>query len=374
VIRNSLRVRLLAPVLILVLAVVVLAAVVLAVVEANRVKSDAVGLIERQSRALQSLLSVTRSIMVERVQSSMKLLRERGESVGAPGVGPTITVQGRQANDLLFGKKAQGNSFDLVDGVTSIMGGTATLFSLTGEDFVRISTNVKKEDGTRAIGTQLDPNGPVIVEIRKNHPFYGVVDILGNPYVTGYEPIFDDTRKVIGIWYVGYKTDLQPLETVISSSRVLDAGFVALFDGKGKLRFHSKVGATADPAAIEKIAKEQPADWTIVKEDVPGWGFSLMSAYPKSDIDSVIVRQTIWIAAIGLLICLILFGLQSVLIWSRVLQPIQHLTTVADELSLGKFNHTITEVKLTDEIGTLARAIARLSNSVRLAMERLSKK
>ncbi len=373
-IRNSLRFRLLAPVLILVLAVVVLAAVILAVVDASRVRSDATALIERQSRALQSLLSVTRSIMLERVQSSMKLLRERGEAIGPPAAGPTITVPGRQANDLLFGKKPQGNAFEVVDGLTAIMGGTATLFSRTGDDFVRVSTNVKKEDGSRAIGTQLDPNGPVIVEIRKNRPFYGVVDILGNPYVTGYEPILDESRKVIGIWYVGYKTDLQPLETVISGSRVLDSGFIALFDGKGKLRFHSKTGATTDPEAIQKIAQDQPADWTIVKEDVPGWGFSLISAYPKSDINGVIARQTLWIAAVGLIICLVLFGLQSALIWSRVLQPIQHLTTVADELSLGKFNHTITETKLTDEIGTLARAIARLSNSVRLAMERLSKK
>ena len=62
------------------------------------------------------------------------------------------------------------------------------------------------------------------------------------------------------------------------------------------------------------------------------------------------------------------------LIWSRVLQPIQHLTSVADEISMGKWEHTISEVNLKDEIGTLARAIARLSNSVRLAMDRLSKR
>jgi len=63
-----------------------------------------------------------------------------------------------------------------------------------------------------------------------------------------------------------------------------------------------------------------------------------------------------------------------VLIQSRVLQPIQRLTEVADALSMGKMNNIIEEVKLKDEIGTLAKAIARLSNSVRLAMERLSKR
>ena len=88
----------------------------------------------------------------------------------------------------------------------------------------------------------------------------------------------------------------------------------------------------------------------------------------------VIVRQSIWIGVIGLVVCLLLLGLQSALIWRRVLKPVQHLTVVAEELSLGKWNHTIDEVNLKDEIGTLARAIARLSNSVRLAMDRLSKR
>ncbi len=373
--RHSLRVRLLLPVLALVIVVVVVVTLVLATVEADRVKADTATSIDRQSVALQSLFSVTRSIMLDRVHSSKALLRERSDAMGQAAIGPSITVAGHPVNDLVFGSKPQGNAFDLVDGVTKTMGGTATLFSRAGNDFVRISTNVKKDDGSRAIGTLLDPKGPVIANIRKGMSFYGVVDILGNPYVTGYDPIFNETHDgVIGIWYVGYKTDLQSLDKVISDSRVLDSGFIALFDGTGKLRFHSRTGATTDPALMEKIAREQPADWTLSKQDVPGWGFTLVSAYPKSDVNHVIVRQSLWIGGIGLLICLVLLGLQSALIWNRVLKPVQNLTAVADELSLGKWNHSIDEVNLKDEIGTLARAIARLSNSVRLAMDRLNKR
>ena len=50
------------------------------------------------------------------------------------------------------------------------------------------------------------------------------------------------------------------------------------------------------------------------------------------------------------------------------------VTEVADAISMGKLDNVIAEVKFKDEIGTLAKAIARLSNSVRLAMDRLSKR
>jgi hypothetical protein len=40
------------------------------------------------------------------------------------------------------------------------------------------------------------------VNINKGEAFYGEVDILGKPYVTGYDPIKDASGKVIGIWYV----------------------------------------------------------------------------------------------------------------------------------------------------------------------------
>ena len=82
--------------------------------------------------------------------------------------------------------------------------GTATIFVKHGDEYVRVATNVKKDDGSRAIGTVLDPKGKAIESIRKGEPFYGEVDILGKPYITGYKPIRDSSQKVIGIYYVGY--------------------------------------------------------------------------------------------------------------------------------------------------------------------------
>jgi hypothetical protein len=62
---------------------------------------------------------------------------------------------------------AQRLGFDVVDEVVKENGGTATLFVEAGDEYVRVATNVKKDDGSRAIGTTLDPSGPAIEKIKK---------------------------------------------------------------------------------------------------------------------------------------------------------------------------------------------------------------
>ena len=74
----------------------------------------------------------------------------------------------------------------------------------SGADYVRVATNVKKDDGSRAIGTVLDPKGKAIVYINRNEAFFGEVMILGKPYIAGYEPMHDAANNVIGVYYVGY--------------------------------------------------------------------------------------------------------------------------------------------------------------------------
>jgi hypothetical protein len=141
---------------------------------------------------------------MDKVHKSMDLLKAQAAKLGAPKIDGTDTVAGKSVPAIFFGSTKIDNNFDLVDDVVKQMGGTATIFVKSGSDYVRVSTNVKKDDGSRAIGTVLDPNGKAIVSINKNEAFFGDVDILGKPYTTGYDPIHDASGAVIGIYYVGY--------------------------------------------------------------------------------------------------------------------------------------------------------------------------
>jgi hypothetical protein len=140
----------------------------------------------------------------EDVQAAMQLLKSKAATLGAPSINGEEAVAGKNLPALHFGATKMNNNFVLVDEVQKEVGGTATIFVKSGAEFVRVATNVKKDDGSRAIGTILDPKGRAIAAIAKGESYFGEADILGKPYVTGYEPIRDASSNVIGVYYVGY--------------------------------------------------------------------------------------------------------------------------------------------------------------------------
>jgi hypothetical protein len=140
----------------------------------------------------------------EDVQAAMQVLKSKATALGKPNIKGQEAVAGKTVPAIYFGESKMNNNFGLVDEVQKEKGGTATIFVKSGNDFVRVATNVKKPDGTRAIGTVLDPKGKAIAAISKGESFYGEVPILGKPYITGYEPIRDENNNIIGVYYVGY--------------------------------------------------------------------------------------------------------------------------------------------------------------------------
>lgn len=143
-------------------------------------------------------------VQIDKVRASMAALKAKTAQLGAPKVEGSDPVAGKDVPALHFGTSKMNNFFDVVDEVAKEHGGTATLFVKAGDEYVRVATNVKKSDGSRAIGTILDPNGPAIAMIQKGDAYYGEASILGKSYITGYEPIRDTSGTVIGIYYVGY--------------------------------------------------------------------------------------------------------------------------------------------------------------------------
>jgi methyl-accepting chemotaxis protein len=93
----------------------------------------------------------------------------------------------------------------IVDRAVGYAGGNATLFVFdeASNQFVRRSTNLKKENGERAVGTQLAPDHPGQAVLRRGEAYKGPAVLFGKSYMTAYYPISNSAGKVIGVLYVG---------------------------------------------------------------------------------------------------------------------------------------------------------------------------
>lgn len=109
---------------------------------------------------------------------------------------------------ILYGGILLNRNYEIVDSVKETVykgekykgrdKGTATIF----QHDLRISTNVKNENGERAIGTRVskEVNMAVLVE---GKPWIDRAFVVNDWYITAYEPIKNINDKIIGILYVG---------------------------------------------------------------------------------------------------------------------------------------------------------------------------
>jgi diguanylate cyclase (GGDEF)-like protein/PAS domain S-box-containing protein len=263
------------------------------------IQSDA----NNQAKTLVRLLSLTDALVSDKANLSMRLLKEQSNALGAPSTEGQINLQERVVPNLLFGKTPITNSLKFVDDLTGLVGGTATVFVKGGDDFVRVTTNVLKNDNSRAIGTILNPNGKAFAALSLGKAFYGVVDILDKPYITRYEPMFDSSGSVIGAYYVGYKVDMKVIRDAVRNTKQLKSGFAMVLDGNNKIRFLSAhvPFAKAERLQTEHLLHEQPENWNFVTEEIPNWGFKVVIAYPLSEARTIALANS-WLALITSLI------------------------------------------------------------------------
>ena len=95
------------------------------------------------------------------------------------------------------------DNYDLVDTVKKDLGNLCTIFIKENGDYTRISTNVLKDDGTRAIGTKLGKSSAAFKSMESGETYLGEAKILDKSYFTSYNPLKDSDGNVIGILFIG---------------------------------------------------------------------------------------------------------------------------------------------------------------------------
>lgn len=116
-----------------------------------------------------------------------------------------LALQGNKLIDSK-GKPIEGN-FEEVDEFSKAMDVIVTVFVKEGEDYTSILSNLKLDNGQRAVGTQLDKAELAYTEIQKGNIYYGEANIFGINYMTAYGPMHNDKGEIIGAYFVGKASD-----------------------------------------------------------------------------------------------------------------------------------------------------------------------
>lgn len=312
----------------------------------------------------------------------------------------------------------------VIDMMTQLAGESATIFQRMNEhgDMLRVATTVLDKNGRRAIGTYIpavNPDGkpnPVISTIMKGGTYTGSAFVVNTKYLTAYEPVRDNTGRIIGMFYVGVqqKGVESRVRHAILQTSVGKTGYVYAITGHGNERgkyIISQKGerdgenlwnnrdsdgryvirsiiekATAlkhDEFAIEKYRWQNPG------EREPRWKIAYLTYFEPWDwvigvsvyedelqtyrtvLSEGLTLMTNFMILAGLIITVVA-GLTSIFISLTIATPIRRITQAAEMITAGDFSQSV-EVNSNDEIGTLSRTFNFMGGKIKESMIEIRK-
>ena len=193
----------------------------------------------------------------------------------------------------------------------------------------------------------------------------------GNVLMATYSnPIIKDNAFVA---LVTVDISLKSLQELISSLHILESGYAFLLSKEHKILVHpdsSKIMKTYYKSSLEynKIIKEN--DQWLYYAHVASTGLTLGIVLPSSEIFSSIHKMSI-ISIILAVVGTLLLIITMLLISRRISKPLQEVTQLTEEISLGNFDTKIKLPKAKDEVYALALSINRMQDSIKRYIQEL---
>jgi HAMP domain-containing protein len=220
----------------------------------------------------------------------------------------------------------------------------------------------------------------------KTHPKVKREDILKDPWLksiavqkvgeTGYTAVHDNMG--INYFHVNPQivgSDLHDLSTKLPAFwKILEAslkgpafGYYDWKDADGKIRPKYMYLASVKDTDLIVAATTYIDEFSRPSRVMEGRMKQIESRYLEAYEDKIKIFYVV-------ILCVVLVLLVRIYFYDRsVIQPIRHLSEVADKISMGELDTPI-QIKEKGEVGALAESIERMQTSVKAAIERLQKR
>ncbi|WP_419785934.1 methyl-accepting chemotaxis protein [Pseudodesulfovibrio sp.] len=343
---------------------------------------DAIGFLGRstirnQISSLVETLKMQNDITQEKLESDLGLMGREIDARGGFQLSANATVATRMVNQiskeedsdeipaLMLGSEIINNNFSLVDSVQSMVGGTSTIFQVLPGRLLRVSTNVKKLDGKRAVGTYIPDSSPVYKTVMSGKTFRGKAYVVNDWYLTAYKPMKDAAGNIVAVIYVGRKILTPQLNQLLDKISYHDFGSVFAALTKGSFIFRKdelgepaketmKALLSARDGFVEYrqggvtrlayVSYYEPWDWHI--------GLSLDESVIDLGTDKTMLFAGIAITVAGILLSAIFF----VFLIRRLLRPLQELSGVTAQIAAGNLDARA-RYDADDAIGETVRSV-----------------
>ena len=320
----------------------------------------------------------------------------------------TVTVGGRVTPILTSGGTVVNLDAELVDRFSATTRAMATIFARSGDDFIRISTSLKKEDGSRAVGSALEKTNPAYAQLLAGRPYEGKTTLFGKDYIAQYLPVKDAGGRVIAALFVGldFTEGLKALKEKIKATMVGRTGYIYVLDAqegknRGTLVIHPAREGTnileAEDASGRKFIRDMirlkngviryswqnpelgetaPREKIVAFRHLEEWNWIIGVGCYLDEFNglALLFRNTIALAT-GLVI-LLLLTLLAVMVRHWVTRPIAGLLRRTEIYSSGDFSRALPPSPATagaaDELELLSRGMNKMAWSLREILDRLT--
>ena len=358
----------------------------------TQVREQVLKRIDEKNRSIGEMIRVFDQTLTAEVDRAMALFASFLPGGFTIDDNTRIDVNGVATPTFKAGERVLNLDFTVPDQFLERSGAVATVFVRNGDDFVRVTTSLKKQDGSRAIGTLLDRKGPAYGPVMAGRTYTGRAALFGRQYITQYKPIADASGRIIGALFVGVDIDpqMQSLQDQIRKLRIGESGYYFVIDASGGAnrgkfivhpatagqRFDDKNGpytrmleqkdgrieyVSADASLGEATARDK----TVLFMTVPEWRWVVGGVALRDEVMAEINSTRNRFAAIGAAL-LAAFGVFFSIAGRRtVSRPLDLIAAAAGRLAAGDLTVRLggsgagsaSKPVRDDEIGRLMRVI-----------------
>ena len=309
-----------------------------------------------------------------------------------------IDVAGTQTPVLKAGNTVLNLNFTDLDHFSALNGSVGTIFVRDGNDFIRISTSLKMENGERAIGTKLSNEHPAYAALLANKTFTGKAILFGRHYMTNYLPVQDASGTVIGAIFSGhdFTKEMDTLRQSILETKFGKNGYMFVIDAAGKdmgtFLIHPALegknvydAKDAKGFAYIRAMLEQKdgvlSYWFVntatgeadarkkitVFNLIPQWNWLIASCLDGKDLDENAASMRNQLTAGALMLCALLFSVVFITSRRWVAKPLTQALDAMEQIAGGRLTIEI-PAHNNDEVGRLLEATNTMAANMRSAM------